>query len=169
MRFCLRRAHSKLGFASKARKLDPKVGPRVSSQTRQFSPAKTDGLRYISNVGQESGRRPKFDPEQPNPGARTPTEERPDEHRSFNVIVGEAIRRCRQEHGWTQAFLAEQAGLSPNYIARLERGELGPSLFVANRICGALAIELEVLVTPGTGTSTTQTKRTTMKRRALAG
>jgi ribosome-binding protein aMBF1 (putative translation factor) len=115
-------------------------------------------------VGQESGRRPKFDPDQRE--VRGSTEDQ-DEHRSFNVTVGEAIRRSRQEHGWTQAFLAEQAGLSPNYIARLERGELGPSLFVANRICGALTIDLEVLVTPGTGTATT--KKTTAKRRAAVG
>src|SRR3954468_14318092 len=109
-------------------------------------------------MGQESGRRPKF--EMSGDGAQ-------EEHRSFNLMVGEAIRRARQEHGWTQAFLAEQSGLSPNYIARLERGELGPSLFVANRICGALAIDLEVLVTPGTGAI--QTKKTTTKRRALTG
>jgi transcriptional regulator with XRE-family HTH domain len=92
-----------------------------------------------------------------------------DEHRSFNVTVGEAIRRSRQEHGWTQAFLAEQAGLSPNYIARLERGELGPSLFVANRICSALTIDLEVLVTPTIGATQTTKKTMTTKRRALAG
>lgn len=115
-------------------------------------------------MGQESGRRPKFDPEKP----RDPAEEQPDEHRSFNVTVGDAIRRSRQEHGWTQAFLAEQAGLSPNYIARLERGELGPSLFVANRICVALAVALEVLVTPA-APGTQQLKRTTTKRRALTG
>ncbi|MBS2017533.1 MAG: helix-turn-helix transcriptional regulator [Deltaproteobacteria bacterium] len=108
-------------------------------------------------MGQESGRRPKFDPE-----ART-GEQPQDEHRVFNTIVGEGIRRARQEHGWTQAFLAEQAGLSPNYIARLERGELGPSLFVANQICQALAIELEVLVTPPGGAAGT---RKTAKRRA---
>jgi transcriptional regulator with XRE-family HTH domain len=87
-----------------------------------------------------------------------------DEHRSFNSIVGEAIRRARQEHGWTQAFLAEQAGLSPNYVARLERGELGPSLFVANRICEALSIEIDALVAPA-GLAT----RRTGKRRSLAG
>jgi transcriptional regulator with XRE-family HTH domain len=117
-------------------------------------------------VGQESGRRPKFDLDQRD--ERGSVVESQDEHRSFNVIVGEAIRRSRQEHGWTQAFLAEQAGLSPNYIARLERGELGPSLFVANRICSALAIELEVLVTPSTGTAL-QMRKTTTKRRALTG
>jgi transcriptional regulator with XRE-family HTH domain len=86
-----------------------------------------------------------------------------DEHRSFNTTVGEAIRRGRQEHRWTQAFLAEQAGLSPNYVARLERGELGPSLFVASRICDALGIEIDVLVA---GQSRA---KTATKRRALVG
>jgi len=120
-------------------------------------------------VGQESGRRPKFDPDQRPVTAGVATSDEQDEHRSFNVTVGEAIRRSRQEHGWTQAHLAEQAGLSPNYIARLERGELGPSLFVANRICGALTIELEALVTPVSGTSPTATRRTTTKRRPMVG
>ncbi|AKU96631.1 hypothetical protein AKJ09_03295 [Labilithrix luteola] len=112
-------------------------------------------------MGQESGKRPKFDLEPREPRS---SEVPQDEHRAFNTTVGEAIRRARQEHGWTQAFLAEQAGLSANYIARLERGELGPSLFVANRICEALAVDLESLVAPG-GLST----RRTGKRRALSG
>lgn len=107
-------------------------------------------------MGQESGRRPKFDPD------TRPTSSAPDEHKSFNTLVGEGIRRSRQEHGWTQAFLAEQAGLSPNYIARLERGELGPSLFVASRICDALGIDLENLVGPPPSAGT----RRTGKRRA---
>jgi transcriptional regulator with XRE-family HTH domain len=109
-------------------------------------------------VGQESGRRPKFDPEQRAPEAKE------DDHKSFNAVVGEAIRKARQEHGWTQAFLADQARLSPNYIARLERGELGPSLFVANQICQALDIDLESLV--GAPAAGGQTRKTTAKRRA---
>jgi transcriptional regulator with XRE-family HTH domain len=108
-------------------------------------------------VGQESGRRPKFDPDRvARDGDNDP--------KVFNAGVGEAIRRARQEHGWTQAFLAEQASLSPNYIARLERGELGPSLFVANQICQALGIDIDTLVVPPTGGQ--QTRRTTAKRRA---
>lgn len=103
------------------------------------------------------------------PAASGAATEEQDEHRAFNITVGEAIRRSRQEHGWTQAHLAEQAGLSPNYIARLERGELGPSLFVANRICGALTLDLEVLVTPVSGAAPTTPRRTTGKRRALVG
>jgi transcriptional regulator with XRE-family HTH domain len=106
-------------------------------------------------VGQESGRRPKFEPPQRDAGQEDP--------KSFNGTVGEGIRRARQERGWTQAFLAEQAGLSSNYVARLERGELGPSLFVANQICQALGIELEALVSaPGPA----QGSRKTAKRRS---
>ena len=114
------------------------------------------GLSYDFRMGQESGRRPKFDPE-----ARAP-EDVADEHQAFNAVVGDGIRKSRQEHGWTQAFLAEQARLSPNYIARLERGELGPSLFVANRICEALGIDLELLV----GLPAADSTRKTAKRRA---
>lgn len=117
----------------------------------------------VCNVGQESIKRPKLELEPRDIRASEPSPQ--DEHRVFNTTVGEAIRKARQEHGWTQAFLAEQAGLSPNYIARLERGELGPSLFVANKICEALSIELEVLVGPsGIGT-----RRTGTRRRLLPG
>ena len=122
-------------------------------------------VRYSrSRMGQESGRRPKVDgdPSTVRRASEIPPE---DEHQSFNTVVGEGIRRARQERGWTQAFLAEQARLSPNYIARLERGELGPSLFVANRICEALQIDLEVLVGAPSGAGTTPRK--SAKRRIV--
>jgi predicted transcriptional regulator len=51
--------------------------------------------------------------------------------KAFAAVVGEAVRRHRQGLGWTQVQLAEAAQLSPNYVARLERGELGAALFVA--------------------------------------
>jgi len=115
-------------------------------------------------MGQESGKRPKFELE-PKVPAKTP-EAVQDEHHAFNAVVGEGIRRSRQGHGWTQAFLADQAGLSPNYVARLERGELGPSLFVANRICEALNIALEELVgAPGGGGAV---RKTGTRRRTIA-
>ena len=56
----------------------------------------------LSNVGQESGRRPKFDPDQRDARAAS-SSDGTDEHRSFNVTVGEAIRRSRQE-----SFLKEK-------------------------------------------------------------
>lgn len=110
-------------------------------------------------MADQSGKRPKFELDE---------SAAEDETKSFNTGVGEGIRRARQEHGWTQAFLAEQAGLSPNYIARLERGELGPSLFVANRICDALGVSVEALLMPSAGgaSSGVGPKKTTTKRRA---
>jgi transcriptional regulator with XRE-family HTH domain len=81
-----------------------------------------------------------------------------DDPKAFAAGVGEAVRRARQSLGWTQAQLAEFAGFSPNYIARLERGELGPSLFVANQLCSTLGIEVEALL-PGGGSSAQRSGR----------
>lgn len=111
-------------------------------------------------MGQESGRRPKFEADSRD--SRAPGSE--EDHRAFNSTVGDAIRRGRQAFGWTQAQLANASGLSPNYVARLERGELGPSLFVASRICEALKIDLEVLL--GTGGGGGAKRTTTRSKRA---
>jgi transcriptional regulator with XRE-family HTH domain len=65
--------------------------------------------------------------------------------KSFAAAVGEAVRRHRQALGWTQVQLAEASGLSPNYVARLERGELGPSLYVAHQLSRTLNIAVDDL------------------------
>jgi transcriptional regulator with XRE-family HTH domain len=79
--------------------------------------------------------------------------------KAFAAVVGDAVRRHRQAAGWTQVQLAEAAGLSPNYVARLERGELGASLFVAYQLSRTLGIGVRDLVE-------TQTRTT---RRRIAG
>ncbi len=65
---------------------------------------------------------------------------------SFALLVGERLRNARQSRGWTQVELAEAATLSSNYVARLERGELGPSLFVACKLAEALGVTVDALV-----------------------
>jgi transcriptional regulator with XRE-family HTH domain len=73
---------------------------------------------------------------------------------AFALLVGERIRTARQERGWTQVELADAAGLSSNYVARLERGELGPSLFVACKLADAFGSNVDSLVgaqEPATG------------------
>jgi transcriptional regulator with XRE-family HTH domain len=82
-------------------------------------------------------------------GPRRKPAARADDPKVFAAGVGEAVRRARQSLGWTQAQLAEFAGFSPNYIARLERGELGPSLFVANQLCATLGIDVDTLLQGG--------------------
>lgn len=89
---------------------------------------------------EQSFRRPKID------SARRAGSEVSTDPNEFAITVGGSIRSARQGLGWTQAQLAESADLSVNYVARLERGELGPSLFVASRLASALGVPLETLV-----------------------
>ena len=84
---------------------------------------------------------------------------RNDDPKAFAATVGESVRRARQSVGWTQAQLAEAAGFSPNYIARLERGELGPSFFVAHQLCEALGMDVDGLLHGGTPTARTTRRR----------
>ena len=48
--------------------------------------------------------------------------------RSFGARLGARLRAQREALGWTQATLAEKAGVSPNYIGVLERGLKLPTL-----------------------------------------
>lgn len=66
--------------------------------------------------------------------------------RAFTERVGYAIRIARTTREWTQAELAERAELSANYVARLERGELGPSLWVAHKLAMALGTSIDALL-----------------------
>ena len=84
----------------------------------------------------------------------------------FNLQVGAALREARHARVWTQARLADNAGLSPNFIARVERGEMGVSLFVANRMCRALGIELRALVGRGGETRSGVVRRAARRRGA---
>lgn len=75
----------------------------------------------------------------------------------FIAQVGDAIRRERLAHSWTQAQLAERAQLSANHVARLERGEVGATFYVMHRICRALGVEISVLAPPSAPTRTRRT------------
>jgi transcriptional regulator with XRE-family HTH domain len=53
---------------------------------------------------------------------------------------GPALRSIRQEKGLTQKQLGESAGLHPNSIAKLERGEVEPSWQVVIAVSAALGV-----------------------------
>jgi transcriptional regulator with XRE-family HTH domain len=53
---------------------------------------------------------------------------------------GPALRSIRQEKGLTQKQLGEAAGLHPNSIAKLERGEVEPSWQVVIAVSAALGV-----------------------------
>ena len=73
-----------------------------------------------------------------------------------------SARRCGaldSPAGGRRRELAEAAGFSSNYIARLERGELGPSFFVASQLCSTLGIAVGSLTQPATTPAKTTRRR----------
>lgn len=63
----------------------------------------------------------------------------------FAQQLGRRMRRARIDRGITQAELALSAGVGANYIPRLERGEMVPSVEAAWRIARALGMSLDTL------------------------
>ncbi|MDI6871781.1 MAG: helix-turn-helix transcriptional regulator [Bacillota bacterium] len=51
-----------------------------------------------------------------------------------------AVRREREERGWTLQQLAERAGLSVSYLSEIEQGKKRPSLKVARRLSQTLGL-----------------------------
>ena len=52
--------------------------------------------------------------------------------------LGQRIRSMRLGRNWTQAELAEYAGLSPSYLAEVERGGRNPSMETILNLAAAL-------------------------------
>ena len=55
-------------------------------------------------------------------------------------MLGEALRAARRAAGWSQEELAEQAGISRNYVSLLERDERSPTVAVLIDVCRALGV-----------------------------
>lgn len=74
----------------------------------------------------------------------------PEELDDLKAGTSFAIRviRLRQERGWTQAELAQRAGLKQSAIARIEGGDSVPRVDTAMRIAKALGMKLD-FVRPG--------------------
>lgn len=56
------------------------------------------------------------------------------------------MKRIRQEKKLTQEVVAEAAGLHPNYISSVERGERNLSICNIERIAHALGVSMSMLV-----------------------
>ncbi len=55
--------------------------------------------------------------------------------------IGKNLKRIRKEKQITQVQLAQKAGISSNYYARIERDEENPSLEVLKEISKALKVK----------------------------
>jgi transcriptional regulator with XRE-family HTH domain len=64
-----------------------------------------------------------------------------DKHSNL-VKLGAEIRGLRQRNGFSQEFLASEAGLDRSYLGGIERGERNASAINLIRIAKALKIEV---------------------------
>lgn len=62
----------------------------------------------------------------------------------LRFTLGEAVRRRREELGWTQTELAANAGMRQPAVARFEAGGTTPTLPVLERLAVALGLQLSV-------------------------
>lgn len=63
--------------------------------------------------------------------------------------VGRRLRALRKRAGLTQAQLAERAGITPDYLGRIERGQGAVTLETLDRIASALGVPLRQLLDIG--------------------
>ena len=64
----------------------------------------------------------------------------------WRAILGNNVRRLRQQRGLTQEKLAFEAEIDLTYIGGIERGRRNPSLLVMARIADALSVTLPKLL-----------------------
>lgn len=65
----------------------------------------------------------------------------------FDGLFGEFVRHKRKLKNWTQADLAGKINNDFQNISRLERGEVGPSLFWINELSAAFGDNLGEFMT----------------------
>lgn len=63
---------------------------------------------------------------------------------SLRSQLGEVLRSVRLERGLTQEQLAEQLGMTPRYLAAIERGERNLGLDTVDALAEHLSIRLEL-------------------------
>ncbi len=60
----------------------------------------------------------------------------------LRTVVGEVLRRRRQEQGRTLAEVAHDANVSVQYLSEVERGRKEPSSAILAAVCDSLRIDL---------------------------
>ncbi len=61
---------------------------------------------------------------------------------SGNIRVGKNIKNLREKAGLTQAQVAKKSGISTNYFAVIERGEVTTSHINLKKISQALGVDI---------------------------
>lgn len=64
---------------------------------------------------------------------------------AFSKALGKRIRHLREARGWSQEFLADEAGMHRTYMWGIEQGVRNPSVRHLARIADALKMSLSAL------------------------
>lgn len=64
-------------------------------------------------------------------------------------LLGQNIRRLRQQKSWSQEQLSEATGLHRTYISQIERGVRNPTLTIIQKFSDALGVQVPVLLSTG--------------------
>ena len=63
-------------------------------------------------------------------------------HETDAALLGRRIRSIRNEKGWTQQELGDQAEVNYKFIGEIERGQQNPSFNILVKIAAALGVDL---------------------------
>ena len=69
-----------------------------------------------------------------------------DAQRALLRAFGTAVRRLRNERGWSQEEFADRVGVHRTYMGAIERGERNLSLVNIRRIAAGLQMSLSALM-----------------------
>lgn len=84
-------------------------------------------------------------------GKESPVRTKREVKQKLSKALGDEARHARQRAGLTQADVAERIGVATEVYGRLERGLLMPSVPTLRRLCVALGLQADVLLSLGTG------------------
>lgn len=65
---------------------------------------------------------------------------------TYFMNIGNAIKLCRTQKGFTQAQLSENAKISTSYLSLLEQGKRDPNLSTIQDIATALDVPISILM-----------------------
>lgn len=86
-------------------------------------------------------------------GKESPAKSKREAKLKLSKALGDEARQARMHAELTQADVAERIGVATEVYGRLERGMLMPSVPTLRRLCVALRLQADVLLSLGTGRS----------------
>jgi ribosome-binding protein aMBF1 (putative translation factor) len=108
----------------------------MAKATSGTSTTKTPGTKGRTAAGESTAA-----PRRPRPSQGAEAFSRYERARTA-IMVGSAVRAARRRSGVSQAELARRAKTSQPSIARLEKGQVSPTVISLDRIARALGTEL---------------------------